>query len=676
MNNKFFFEIGCEPIPSNLQLAALKQMYQALERYGKEHLCFGRIKCYITSQRMSFVIDDPELSAQPFQLRKGPLVSLGEKALDGFLRSCNVAKEDCHQEETPKGAAWFAPPPTPPSLEEALILLCQNILNSFVWPESIALLGGGKWIRPIRSLSNLYNETLLSWSWSDIHTQRTIYVHRLSAQSDGTERNKECARKINHAKDYESALLEGLICADFDERVRIIKEQVDHLSSLQSSSPSTEGVDSVIHSNAGLSQCPKTILGSFNPSFLQLPEPVIQTTLHDQQRCISLKDKKTNKIIPHFILVVDGPVDQKIAKRGYEGVISSRLSDALFFWKNDQKKTLDHFVECLRDRTFFEKIGSLYDKTCRVQKLIAQAAKSFTHTIQNQCRQAAGLCYADLSTNMVKEFPNLQGIMGYHYAIADGKDLVIAKAIQNRNSFYKKPFPDNASHNPTESLLAVADGLDTLVGFFALGHAPSGSKDPLALRRTSHNIWRAALAIPLDQPLVDLIPRALSLYHKDGLISHTKTLTDLESFLQERLVYILKKDTPYHDQCVQLASAKKSPRALLEQCKTMNTLLTNYPDFLFAYKRIYSIANQEKRVYTYQDNLLDKEIERKMLSMIQKPVSFQEIPDWTQTITSFMNSVLIQEEPYRTSRLGLLQKTLSLFESWGPIHLLSAEEGG
>jgi glycyl-tRNA synthetase beta chain len=675
MTNCFLFEIGCEPVPSNLHHTTLQQLKRLLECHRQDLLMFSHAKYYVTSHRIAFVLDNPSVctSTSP---RKGPLVSIGTKAFDGFVRSCNVAREQCYQKDTPKGMTWFAPPPDPPSLEKALVFLCQKILDDLTWPKKIRLWPNQfdkQWIRPIRTLTSLYNDQLLKWTWGPLHTQRHICMHRLWNNNQGLTGSSQCTITLNHARDYEDILCKGMVIPDFQERVRTITQQMNQMALQHGAYIDTKDMHNVIESNAGLVEWPNAIMGSFNPVFLDLPDAVIETTLHDQQRCFSMRDEKKERLLPHFIFIADGPISEKKVKRGYEKVIDARLSDGLFFWKKDLSQTIDHYVERLKDRSFFEQMGSFYDKTNRIKKLVIHMASNFDVSIQTQCAQSAHLCYADLSTNMVKEFPNLQGIMGYHYAKHAGQDSKIAQAIYDRNLFYQKSFVHETQSRPISSLLAIADSLDTLVGFFSMGHAPSGSKDPLALRRASHNLLRAAFSLPFDHCIADFIPYALSLYHEQKILCHTQRVPRLQNFLQERLIYILQKDTSYHHRAIGCASIAQSPRDTINQCTTLDRIMRMHPDFLAAYHRIARVVGQDDHQHLINHQLLQQSVEKEMLDLTKKEISFQNLSQWTHVMNSFMDTILIQEKNYYSARMGLLQHVIKQCASWAPVHLLCKE---
>ncbi len=668
MTHRLLFEIGCEPIPSCAQKNALASMKRLMEKYVAPHMTYGQMRCYITCHRMAFIVDDARISASCTP-RKGPLVSMGEKAFLGFAKSANVDVDACYQENTPKGMAWFAPPPPLPVLADVWTTICEKIMHTFDWPKKMVVWDGQEWIGPVRTLVCMDNATVLPLRMGPLTAGNMLCVHRLSGQGDGIHRNSGSVVHLDDACHYESVLRTGNVTPDFDERAAHIADMVDTMARNHNAEIIPASGTSMIATNAGLCENPVIHMGRFDARFLELPTEVISAIVNDQQKCITLQDRTSQAMIPIFAIVTDGHVNTQCVTRGYEQVIGSRLDDGLFFWNKDKKTPLTDLVQALHHRTFVDHLGSMHDKTMRVQQLACHMACSLDETTQHQASQAAELCYADLSTTMVKEFPGLQGIIGAYYAAQRGMPATVADAIRQRTQFYTYNSATDTA-NAVSALLAIADGIDTLVGFFALDKAPTGSKDPFALRRTSHSVWRAALMTHLNECVADLIPVSLALYHAQNTLQDIHQLPALDSFLHDRLLYVVGHDRPGIKHCIRHFNSQWTGKHIQEQCETTEQIAHCDP-FVAAYRRIHSVCDTTVSLPLNTDQLT-LAAEQEIIKLMDKNLSVDLLDPWTQALNTFMDDVLIHDAPYYNARMSLVQHVVRHFHQWPALSCLSA----
>jgi glycyl-tRNA synthetase beta chain len=736
----FLFEIGCEEIPADSLQPACLQLDALIKKKAAQGLAWDNLRTWATPRRLAVRLEGVRAVQLPATTRSGPLVSLGQEALSAFCKSAGVTAQDCTQKDTPQGPVWFAHiPKRIPDLDEVLAGLCRDVLMAMAWPKRMRWQNTFSWIRPIRSLVALHDGGPLDLVFEGLKATNGTALHRLGpAQAPGTMAPSLAARillcpvnqgrrghlVLRDPKAYEAELEACGVCVDGQTRADRIRLAIQQKAADMGCVLFPQALESLIQENAGLTEWPCIVTGSFDPQFLALPPEVIATALGTHQRAFCVMDPVTQALQPHFMVVTDGEFSAAHVGQGYQRVIQARLADALFFWNQDLTKPLESYVENLDRRLFFQGLGTLKDKTRRVQTLAhgvhqALVALGRFHVGAEGVDRLAQLARADLATAVVGEFPLLHGVMGRIYSAKGGEHPDVAQAIQALPLFARS---DSKTLTHSTSLLAacvaVADGVDTLLGFFALGRAPTGSKDPMALRRTAHGVLRALLAHDLDLDLGTLIAEALSIYHKAGLLLTVKvTDPDVQllvgPFLKERLVYVLREDFGAD---VALATPAfehtGSPAKTLFLLNLLKDVRDGSPLFCAAYHRAYSLVcaegamdlawsldqltsygwvSQEERdlfdcldagqtkspqtrpAQTMAAQTMDAQGPR--LHPDDHPTGLanslcagqsdgfareaarydrQSLDQWAITITNFFQAVLVNQEPHRGARLGLL----------------------
>ncbi|MEO1040034.1 MAG: glycine--tRNA ligase subunit beta [Pseudomonadota bacterium] len=534
--SELLLEFFSEEIPARMQARAeadLERLMRAqLDAAG---LSFERFETFSGPRRLGLVIDGlPEKTEDVREERKGPKVGAPDKAIEGFLRSAGLTSLDqCKIEAGKKGEFYIALIEKPGrNTAEVIAEAVPEIAKGFPWPKSMKFGEGDKtqrWVRPLQRVICLLGGAVVPLEVFGIAASDETEGHRVHGRGPFT---------VKDFADYESTLRRnGVILgrAERREAVLVGARQVCAEAGLELVEDA-----GLLDEVAGLVEHPVPVLGEMDPDFLDLPPEVITLTMKVHQRYFAVRDPKTGQLAPKFVMLAnqDAPDGGKAIALGAARVLSARLSDARHFWDADLKTGLDAMAGELSKVTFHEKLGTVADKVERVAALARELADA-VGADPDLAERAARLAKADLVSQMVYEFPELQGAMGRYYALKGGEDPAIADAIRDH---YKPQGPsDDVPTAPVSAAVALADKLDTLVGFWAIDEKPTGSKDPFALRRAALGVIRTILdtetRIELEDPIlfVDLMRE-----FRGGL-----RLTDSRSPMKERIGEVarqLKRD--------------------------------------------------------------------------------------------------------------------------------------
>ena len=533
MNDKcdVLFELGTEELPPKSLLKLINALHAHVDSgLRKAGLHFSEILPYATPRRLALVIRNLDV-AQPDQEleRKGPATSaayMGDgtpsKALEGFLRSCGANANQLSTLETDKGS-WLVCRQTvkgqgtadllPEIINQALTAL--PIAKRMRWGNGVA-----EFVRPVHWVVLLFGKELVEAEILGIHSGRNSRGHRFHGAG---------SLAISSPDEYVDKLRQqGYVLADFAQRRQKVEE-------LAREAAARVGGQALIDADlldevTALVEWPVSVLGGFDSRFLDLPAEVLITTMQANQKYFPVLDSQ-GKMLPYFITISNLESSRAATVReGNERVVRPRLSDAEFFWNQDRKRTLESRVDDLGQVTFQKKLGSLLDKTHRVRRL----ASAIAHRLGQEpapVDRAALIAKADLLTAMVGEFPELQGIMGRYYALAEGEPDDIATAIEEQ--YLPKVSGGSLPASQTGRILALAEKLDSLSGIFSTGLIPTGDKDPYALRRAALGMIRILIEARIDLDVPELLDTALGLYEHDFDVPGTKQL--VHNFILERL---------------------------------------------------------------------------------------------------------------------------------------------
>jgi glycyl-tRNA synthetase beta chain len=488
MSVDFLLELRSEEIPARMQAGARAD----LERLFRKELdaagiAVGAITVWSTPRRLALIARDLPLASDAVSEElKGPRTSAPAQALEGFLRKTGLTADQL----TERDGVWFAVLEKPGrATADVLAAAIPAIVRAFPWPKSqrwgAASLSSEslRWVRPLSGIVALLGGEVVACEVSDIASGRETVGHRFHSKG---------AIAIDGVADYAAKLRAAHVIVDHAERETIVRDGARQAAA-EAGLVLVEDEGLVVE-NAGLTEWPVPLLGRFDADFLAVPAEVIQLTARVNQKYFICRDaygKLANAFVcTANIVAIDGGA---AIVAGNRKVLAARLSDARFFWTQDQKVPLAEQAKKLARITFHEKLGSLADKVARVADLAEHLARDVVPGADPaQARLAAELCKADLVTDMVGEFPELQGLMGGYYARAEGLPDAVADAIRD----HYKPVGqgDDVPTAPVSVALALADKLDTLRGFFAIDEKPTGSKDPFALRRAALGVIRLITA--------------------------------------------------------------------------------------------------------------------------------------------------------------------------------------
>ena len=532
MLNDFLFELGTEELPSGavwpLADALANHMVAALAKAGLSH---GEVHRFATPRRLALFIQDVQ-SLQPAQSisRRGPAVAAAEDpegkptpALLGFAKSCGVGLTELTKSKTDKGEWWVYEATKPGAAAHDLLAgMVNESISQLPIPKPMRWGSGDvQFARPV-------HWAVLLWG-NDVIDAHVLGV-RTGRQSIGHRFHHPQRIDIPNPVAYEACMKDAFVIADFSLRRQLIVDQVKQLAA--SEGCVAEMPDALVDEVTSIVEWPIALMAHFEQAFLEVPAEALIAAMQSHQKCFALRDPQGN-LRPDFITVanIDSNIPLQVVK-GNEKVMRARLSDAAFFYDQDKRKQLNAYYDATAKVVFQAKLGSLQDKMIRLKALMDTLASSLTLD-KAQAARAALLSKCDLMTGMVGEFPELQGLMGYYYALQDGEDKLVAKALDEQ---YMPRFSgDQLPASPLGMALSLADRLDTLVGTFAIGQKPTGVKDPFKLRRHALAVVRMLIAIPTTLRLSTLINDALHGYGEQLQVVDD-VLADLKPFILERLV--------------------------------------------------------------------------------------------------------------------------------------------
>ncbi|MFZ2169777.1 MAG: glycine--tRNA ligase subunit beta [Methylococcaceae bacterium] len=504
------FELGSEELPPKsllaLSNALLNNIVKAL---STAELSFTGSRAYATPRRLAVLIENLS-AAQPDKTveKRGPAVQAAfaadgtpSKAAVGFAVSCGTTFDQLERLNTGKGE-WLAFTQTIKG--QTTEILIPDIIRQSITGLPIAkrMRWGSvttEFVRPVHWVVLLYGNSVIKTEILGLETGSTTLGHRFHAPQKLV---------INNPEDYQDILYkEGKVIADFEQRKSIIRDAAQNAAIAVNGIAHIE--DDLLEEIAALNEWPVPITGNFDPRFLELPAEVLITTMQTNQKYFPVKDVNGH-LLPHFITFsnIESSRPESI-KQGNERVITPRLTDAEFFWKQDRKKHLEERLLSLSSIIFQEKLGTVADKTERVVKLAEYIAKNLNANVE-LAKRAALLAKTDLMTEMVGEFGNLQGIMGRYYALADNEPEEVAWALEEQ--YFPKQSGSATPNSTTGQILAIAEKIDTLTGIFSAGLIPTGDKDPYALRRAALGSLRIIIENELNLDIRDLIAYSITLF--------------------------------------------------------------------------------------------------------------------------------------------------------------------
>jgi glycyl-tRNA synthetase beta chain len=672
-------ELGTEELPPTA-LAKLSQAFQRGVEQGlqKAELQFDDVHAYATPRRLALVISKLQTRQEDRTVeRRGPAVTAAfdddgnpTKALLGFAGSCGVDVDALDTMKTDKGA-WLVFKQQQEGAETASLLpdIIQQALNELPIPKRMRW-GDlpGEFVRPVHWLVLLLGDEIVPMDLLGVSADRFSRGHRFH-----NPQPIRISTPMTYAPQLET---EGHVMADFHARKEAIEGQVLELADKL-------GGEAVINPDlldevTGLVEWPVALAGNFDQRFLELPSEALISSMEGHQKYFAVRGKD-DKLLPHFITVSNiASQDPAQVIAGNERVILPRLSDAAFFWGTDRKKPLSSHQQQLKTIVFQNKLGTVYDKSQRVAALAGEIAGQIGGQADLAAR-AAELAKCDLVTEMVGEFPELQGIMGRYYARLDGEDNEVAEALDEQ--YLPRFAGDSLPATASGQAVSLAEKLDTLTGLFGIGQPPSGVKDPFALRRAALGVLRIIIENALDLDLAQLLHKAESTF--DGQLSEDKVTEQVMQYFYDRLRgYVLDQGFKADEFEAVLAVRPTRPLDFIQRLQAVAAFrkLEQADSLAAGNKRIGNILRKneaEGQDLDVNDSLLQDSAEKALaerVSLAQKDLAplaakadytgvLNYLADMRETIDRFFDDVMVMadDEAVRQNRLALLKQTRALF---------------
>lgn len=689
----FLLEIGTEELPTKF----LPQALQDLEALGQQllsecRLSYDNIRTVGTSRRLALLVDGVQTQQSALsQEIIGPPKSAAfdasgapTKAAQGFAKSQGVSVEQLTIKETPKGLYLaVAKHERGQSAKQVLALTLPGYLAKLIFPKAMRWNASqARFARPIRWLVVLLGSQTLPVEFAGIRSGGMTWGHRYF-RVKGKKPGQGVT--LTNASGYVIAMKKLGVLVDPDERRTAIIQQVSALAKSAKGKIDPAYRQELIEEAVWGVENPHAILGTFQKEFLALPKPVLISSMKEHQGFFSLVGKE-DALLPKFMAVTNTPWgDTDLITKGNQRVLSARLSDAQYFFKEDRKHPLHERISALEGVTFHKKLGTMRQKVERIQDLVGWMAMTLGRDdLKETCERGALLSKADLTTGMVGEFPSLQGMMGEEYAQHDGEHPEVCRAI---GEHYLPRFPDD--HLPISfpgMLVACADRCDSIVSFFAVGMAPSGSEDPLGLRRAAYGLVRIVHESPLRLNMVAVVEQMFKILGKQGVGQGLpQTATEIVGFIIDRLRFYGRHTMGLREDVMEAVTQVRPDSLadlgdLLSRMGALQSIVTQ-PDFeplMIGFKRAHRIVEKEAWVQTeVRPERFQHESEERLFQVLAKTqdevtdfVSKQEYGEALQALLTFKSpiddffaAVLVNDaDPHiRENRLSLLTAIDRLF---------------
>ena len=674
--SELLIELFSEEMPPNLQISARAQFKKLLnEEISSLNLKYKNFEVYSTPTRLTVFI-----SGLPNKIKilaseiKGPKLGVPQNVVENFARSKNINVEDLYKKELEKGTFYFAKIKGKEiNTEDELTKIIPKSLNGISWKKSMKWSDYElSWGRPLRFILSVFDQKHLKFKYSHLETVNFTVIE------EDTEIKQ---KKIKDFQEYQEFLKRNEIILDHNKREKLISEKIQSICKSRSYKESID--QSLLLEVSNLVDKPRIILAKFDKSYLKLPREVIKSTLQFHQRYFTLIDYK-ERMSNEFVIVTNKQDTKKLIKAGNERVVEARLSDASFFWEKDKSLNLIKQINKLKQITFYENLGSIYDKTQRLRRM-AYFISDELNLNKDKIEIAASVSKSDLVSGLVGEFPELQGVMGKYFAFSQGFEEDVCYAI---NEHYlpisiSSPVPKK----PVSYALSIIDKLDTLVGFYLINEKPTSSKDPFALRRAAIGLLRTIIENNLVIKLRDLIDNSIKIYLEQGVKQlNNEVSKDLLKFFRERMKNILKERKIRTDIIEASISSHLNDNFLELYKKTLIMKKFISKDLgknaISTYKRASNILEQEKSVFKNgPDAVLFKHEEEKELferiNNIRKAFTLREekknyeehlklLSETKLSTDKFFDNVKVNDEnkDLKNNRLELLQILCSTFNSF------------
>ena len=677
---EFFLELFSEEIPPKLQKNTRDFLLEDFQKlFEEKNLKFKNSKSYSTPNRLIIFFDglDKEIREKSDEIR-GPNINAPEKALEGFLRSNKITKNQIYKKSMEKGEFYFFK--TKETITDTIIFLEENIpsiLNKISWKKSMKW--GDfemEWGRPLKSILSIFDSKKLSFKFHHLESSNTTFV-------DKEFEDKQ--KKFNKFRNYIGYFKKSGIIIDQNYRKKIIEKELLKISKRKNIR--LEINNKLLNEVVDLVDQPNVLSCKFDQKFLEIPKEILIITMQYHQKYFHTFDQKDN-ITNNFLVVANCKDNKGYIKIGNERVVDARLNDAKFFWEKNKSQNLIKQISKLKFINYFEGLGSYFDKVQRMKKLGALISDEMLIS-KEKIELLSSICKIDLISDIVNEFPELQGVMGGYFASAQGFDKDISLSISEH--YLPTGLESRVPKKSFSIALALTDKIDTLVGFFGINQKPTSSKDPYALRRSALGIIRLLLENKKEFKLSDLINYSISLYKDQGFkFQNEKICEELSLFLNERLKFYMKEKEIRYDIIEASINSFSIDQAskMYSKAQALNKVITKDigNDIIISYKRASNILENELKNKNldlsnttdpgifkneYEKNLYKKIHElRKYFTSINKDEDYQatlgNLANAKSTITEFFDNVIVNDDDQniKKNRLELLQMLCKTFDNY------------
>ena len=673
---ELLLELYSEEIPPQLQIGARNQLKQFFEKsFQDESIKYKEILIYSSPTRLTLAVKDlaEKIKIESKEI-KGPKVGSPDQILQGFMKAKNISQNDLVEKETEKGKFYFIK--TEPKnilVEELLISMIPKALTSISWKKSMKWSTHNlMWGRPLRSILTLFNGKKIAFQFDHLESSDEVIIEQDLASK---------SKKVKNYKEYSNLLKINNIVLDHNEREKIILKK---FSSISKSKNYKENYNSkLLEEVVNIVEYPNVLLVDFNKDYLKIPQEIIISTLEKHQRYFPIFDSR-DRLTNYFFVVANKKDEKKIIIKGNRRVVEARLSDAKFFWDKDRSKNLIKQIANLKTITFYEKLGTIYDKTQRIRQLAGLLSDDLNIN-KEKVQVAASISKSDLCSDLVGEYPELQGVMGKYFAMSQGFEEDVANSISEH--YLPTGLTSVLPKKPFSYSISIVDRIDSLVGFFLINEKPTSSKDPFALRRAAIGLLRIVIENKLSINLRDLISYSIKLYKEQGVnIENKKTEIEILDFLKERMRNILKLKNIKID-IIEASISSHVGDNYLDLYKK-NILMNKYIDkdvginSISSYKRASNITDKaEEGITGRPDAVLFRTDEEKLLyekiNEIRKAFTVKEsnkdyenlliqLSDTKQFTDNFFDNVVVNDENknIKNNRLELLKMYCNTFDNF------------
>ena len=678
--SEFFLELFSEEIPANLQKNARNNLLEIFKDFfEKKNISFNNEFSFSTPNRLLILFEgiQPEIHQKEEEIR-GPKIDSPENALSGFLRSNNLQDKDLYKKENEKGIFYFAKKPS--KTIKVSDLLNENIpliLDKISWKKSMKW-GDFKlyWGRPLKSILAVFNNKRLNFKYHHLESSNFTIIDK-----DFEDKTKT----FNNFKLYIDYFKKSQIILNQNQRKKFIEKELLKISNRKNLS--IEINDKLLDEVTNLVNKPNIISCKFDEKFLRIPKEILITTMQFHQKYFHTFDKKGN-ITNNFLVVANNKDNKGFIKVGNERVVNARLSDAQFFWEKNKSNNLVKQVLKLKSMNYFKGLGTYFDKVQRMRRLGGMISDELLIS-KDKVEISTTICKVDLLSDIVGEFPELQGIMGGYFAEFQGFDRDISLAV--REHYLPIGTDSKTPKKPFSIALALTDKIDTLVGFFGIDQKPTSSKDPFALRRSALGVTRLLLENNKEFKLKDLINYSYNLYLEQGFeLSNKAIYKDLNNFFVERLKNYMKEKNIRLD-IIEAAISSYGIDNMIKVYKkalTLNKLINKDIGLavISCYKRTSNILDQELKnpefelsnstdpglfKNDFEKNLYKKIHDlRKYFISISKDenyeLSLKNLAESKNTVFDFFDNVMVndKDKAIKKNRLKLLQMLRKTYENY------------